>query len=534
MPSCYFQVFVGFLFFCLATVPLSKSNAQAAQTTQVSTVKVFILAGQSNMAGHGVVDLDDEKDYNAGKGILANVIKAPKNIQRMAHLKNADGTWAVREDAFCWYQTNESLKSGGISIGFSAYQGDPHHFGPEMQFGHVVGDAFDEPVLLIKTAWGGKSLYADFRPPSSGGTVGPFYEKMLGQIQTALKDAENKIPALKGKQFEMSGFVWQQGWNDMIDDAATSEYAANLKNLITDIRQALGKPDLPFVFGELGNGGEAKGEKMQRFRKAQADVAAMKIRNVAFVKTSQFARRAEDSPNQGHGHHWFGNAESYFLVGDSLGQAMLKLTQLDDRKRILLIGDSISIGYHKHVQQMLPAALVTRPMRNEKAAENCQGTDSGIKNIDRWLEIEGGHWDVIHFNFGLHDLKHVNAETGKNSNDANDPLQSTPQEYETQLREIVKKLKQTGATLVFCTTTPVPEGCKPLRETTAPQVFNAIGKKIAQENDIAINDLYAFALPKLAEIQRPANVHFSNEGSAVLAEQVTREIRQALKTAVEK
>jgi lysophospholipase L1-like esterase len=507
----------------------------SAQTKKRPIARVFVLAGQSNMQGHAVVDLDHPEHYNGGKGILTTVMRSPENKLRMSHLLNADGSWRVRDDAFCWYRTDNELKTGGVSIGFAAYGGEPHHFGPEMQFGHVVGDAFNDPILIIKTAWGGKSLMTDFRPPSSGGEVGPFYIRMLEQLGEAMEEAPNKIPALKNHDLVISGFVWQQGWNDMCDQDAINEYTDNLVNFISDIRRQVGIQDMPFVFGELGNGGPAEDGSMKKFRDAQAAVAAKGIKNVSYVETTDFARLPENSPNQGHGHHWYGNAESYFLLGNALGEAMVQLLKDEvdaDRKqkaRVLLLGDSISIGYTPTVQKLLANdAVVFRPMQSEKKPENCAGTDNGISNIDRWLKIDGGNWDVIHFNFGLHDLKHVDAETGKNSNKATDPLQSNPKDYQRQLKEIVSKLKKTNAQLILCTTTPVPAGARPLREETSPPIYNEIAKKIAEENEIEVNDLYRFASDRLSEIQRPANVHFSSEGSQVLGKEVAKAITEAL------
>ena len=167
-------------------------------------------------------------------------------------------------------------------------------------------------------------------------------------------------------------------------------------------------------------------------------------------------------------------------------------------------------------------------MQSANKPENCAGTDNGVANIDRWLKIDGGNWDVIHFNFGLHDLKHVNAKTGKNSNNATDPLQSNPEDYQRQLKEIVSKLKKTNAQLILCTTTPVPTGAKPLREETSPPIYNEIAKTIAQENAIEVNDLYAYSQDRLSEIQRPANVHFSAEGSQALGKEVAAAIAKAL------
>ena len=102
------------------------------------------------------------------------------------HLKDDKGQWTVRDDVWVWYKPeNGPVKSGPLTLGFTVY-GGKHHFGPELQFGHVIGHHFTEQVLLVKTAWGGKSLYQDFRPPSSGGEVGPYYTKMVEEIREAL------------------------------------------------------------------------------------------------------------------------------------------------------------------------------------------------------------------------------------------------------------------------------------------------------------------------------------------------------------
>jgi hypothetical protein len=127
--------------------------------------------------------------------------------------------------------------------------------------------------------------------------------------------------------YELAGFIWQQGWNDMVDKEATAAYADNLVLLAKDIRAEFKSPQMPFIVGELGNSGPAKpGSGMETFRKQQREGTA-RIDNAVFVETAAFARPAELSPNKGHGHHWFGNAESYFLVGDALGKAAVKLTQ---------------------------------------------------------------------------------------------------------------------------------------------------------------------------------------------------------------
>ncbi|MFA6563343.1 MAG: SGNH/GDSL hydrolase family protein [Verrucomicrobiia bacterium] len=182
----------------------------------------------------------------------------------------------------------------------------------------------------------------------------------------------------------------------------------------------------------------------------------------------------------------------------------------DDSKlpRVLLIGDSISIGYTVPVRELLngKANLHRIPV-------NGGPTITGLKELSKWLG--SGKWDVIHFNWGLHDLKFM--DTGK---------QQVPlADYEKNLRELVKQLKATGAKLIWCATTPVPDAeMKPPRKNPDVIAYNAAAKKIMIENGIAIDDLYAFALPQLSAIQRPANVHFSEEGSKVLAKQVAASV----------
>lgn len=298
---------------------------------EAKTFKVFLLAGQSNMEGQGVVDLDHPKYYNGGKGILERVMADPAQAKRYVHLKTPEGAWVVRDDAFIRFRNKQGVMAGGVSIGFTGYGSDEsrHHIGPELQIGHRLGEHFEEPVLLVKTAWGGKSLYKDFRPPSAGGETGAYYKKTFAEVEEALASVEKEFPALKGRKPEWAGFVWFQGWNDMFDKAALAQYEENLVHLVKDVRKELKSPNLPVVIGELGNGGPKAGANMLAIRAAQKAAAERKefAGSVKFVSTTAFARPKEESPNVGHGHHWFGNAESYFLIGDALGKAMVKLVK---------------------------------------------------------------------------------------------------------------------------------------------------------------------------------------------------------------
>jgi lysophospholipase L1-like esterase len=193
--------------------------------------------------------------------------------------------------------------------------------------------------------------------------------------------------------------------------------------------------------------------------------------------------------------------------------------------RVLIIGDSISIGYQPALREVLMGkANVHRP------ATNCGPTTRGVEQIEQWLTADspnGEKWDVIHFNFGLHDVRHFDDD--KKATDADKGhRQVSEADYEQNLETLVARMKkQTGARLIFALTTPVPAN-SPGRVPGDEVRYNDIARRVMQKHNVAIDDLYAFALPKLAEIQLPANVHFKPEGSKQLADAVAASIVKAL------
>jgi len=230
------------------------------------------------------------------------------------------------------------------------------------------------------------------------------------------------------------------------------------------------------------------------------------------------------------------------IVGVNLAMAIEKGSAAEKKKgeewsftpdpklpNVLILGDSISIGYTLEVRKLLAGkANVFRPLsKGGKDAENCSGTTFGAEKIDSWLGDK--KWAVVHFNWGLHDLKHVSKEGGKPSSNPADPVQASLEQYSKNLEVIVKKIKATGAKMFFATTTPVPAGCSnPLREPEAPGKYNEAAIKIMKENGIKIDDLYSFVLPQVEKLQLPKNVHFTNEGSKTLAGQVAKTIEADL------
>ncbi len=330
----------------LATSLLLAVSAKASE--KPTPIKVFILAGQSNMEGKAKVSL---MDYQC---------QQPATEKLYAPLRK-NGKWMERDDV--WIKFLD--RKGPLTVGF----GSPKCIGPELGFGMVVGDHYQEPVLLIKTAWGGRSLYRDFRSPSAGmpsevvlekmladlkkrnpkatmedvkKPFGASYRAMLEDVQTTLKNLKTYCPVYEGQGYELAGFIWFQGWNDMISSAYTAEYTTNMKHFIRDVRKDLHAPNLPFVIGQMGVDGLNAGANVKKFKEAQAaalDDPAFKG-NVAVVKTDIYWdkeaeavfkmdwRKHEEEWNKvgsDYPYHYLGSAKTMLGIGRAFGDAVLKL-----------------------------------------------------------------------------------------------------------------------------------------------------------------------------------------------------------------
>lgn len=239
------------------------------------TVRVFVLAGQSNMEG------------KAQNILLEHQAEDPKTAKLFAHLRDGEG-WKTREDVFIKY----GKRHGGLTMGY----GSRKRTGSELEFGWAMGDACKEPVLLIKTCWGGHSLFQKFRSPSAGmpaeaffeaelekarkrtsnrnkklaeqgkklqplptmaGLKAPYgssYRRMLSEVEAGLRDMARHFPELRGHEPVISGFVWFQGWNDQYN-GAEKQYRDNLAHLIRDLRKEWNTPKLPVVIAAMGQNG---------------------------------------------------------------------------------------------------------------------------------------------------------------------------------------------------------------------------------------------------------------------------------------
>lgn len=280
---------------------------------------MFILAGQSNMEGQGTIKAGPNS-RNRGKGALEHLVKNPASAECYKHLVDKEGKWIERADVWIWYLG----RKGKLTVGYGAKEG---LIGPELQFGHVLGNHLDNQVLLIKIAWGGRSLAKDFRPPSSGGEVGGAYSGFIRYVKDVLKNLKTHFPEYDGRGYEIAGFGWHQGWNDGCSADAVSQYEENLANFIRDVRREFDVKDLPFVVANSGFAGwQQKIPRRLGIMKAQAAVAEYEEfkGNVICVETRGFYRAEEESPTRFR-YHWNHNAETFFLIGNGMGEAMVKL-----------------------------------------------------------------------------------------------------------------------------------------------------------------------------------------------------------------
>lgn len=211
---------------------------------------------------------------------------------------------------------------------------------------------------------------------------------------------------------------------------------------------------------------------------------------------------------------WGDSGASQPVTNLSANPAYAVVTDQPGLPRVLLIGDSISEGYTTPVRRLLLGKANVH-----RIPENGGPTTNGLARLKHGLG--DGRWDVIHFNWGLHDLKIMPDGT----------RQVSLENYQSNLRELVRQLKPTRATLIWATTAPVPkeEGrLKVSRRTADVPLYNSAAREIMEENRIRVDDLYGFALPRLADIQQPADVHYTTAGYAELAKQVAASIEAAL------
>jgi Carbohydrate esterase, sialic acid-specific acetylesterase len=277
--------------------------ALCAPLLQAKPLKVFILAGQSNMEGHA-------ESYT-----FPAIAKDPKTADLYKQMVDAADKPVVCKDVWISYAYGNfsgdpiGRKAGNLTAGWGSQHHNICKIGPEFTFGITMQKHLGEPILLIKNAWGGKSLMVDFRPPSGGEPTDPkhkenagkFYREMMSHVKDVLADPKKVYPDYDPKEgYEIAGFVWFQGFNDLVGPYPGdptkksikdySEYSRLLACLIRDLRKELNTPKMPFVTGVLGVGGETKGDGTEAFRNAMAAPGEMEEfkGTVANVYTHKF------------------------------------------------------------------------------------------------------------------------------------------------------------------------------------------------------------------------------------------------------
>jgi hypothetical protein len=283
-------------------------------TASAKPLKVFLLAGQSNMEGHAKVETFD---YIGDDPATAPLLKKMRNPDGTPHV--CDGAWI---SYFTGGGDNNGEGFGKLTAGYGSRRNpaeDGGKIGPEFTFGITMDEAFEEPVLIIKTAWGGKSLYYDYRPPSAGvyprtpqdteknrnpeSNSGHYYRLMTSHVKSVLGDINRIVPDYDEKEgYEIAGFVWFQGFNDLVNrdvypilppdssENRFAKYSEWMADFIRDVRKDLDAPKMPFVIGVMGVGGKDPGGDNQKFREAMAAPASLTEfkGNVIAVATGPF------------------------------------------------------------------------------------------------------------------------------------------------------------------------------------------------------------------------------------------------------
>ncbi|BDS08252.1 sialate O-acetylesterase [Oceaniferula spumae] len=297
------------------------ASSLRCEAAEKKPLKVFVLVGQSNMQGHAKIQT------------FEHIGMDPKTAPMLKDMQNADGTPRVFKDVWISYLSKDGVKKGNLTAGFGA---DSTKIGPELMFGITMQKRFGEPILIIKAAWGGKSLNTDFRPPSAGPytfnkaqleglekrgkdvkaiqtekakATGHYYRLTVEHVKNVLADISQVYPEYDAAQgYSLSGLVWFQGWNDMVDGGTYTDrgnkggyddYSKVMEHFIRDIRKDLSAPKLPVVIGVLGVGGptDQYGPDQQRykathenFREAMTAPAALPEfkGNVAAVRTENY------------------------------------------------------------------------------------------------------------------------------------------------------------------------------------------------------------------------------------------------------
>jgi lysophospholipase L1-like esterase len=453
-------------------------------------------------------------------------------------------------------------KDAGLPRQYGNFSHAEGGFGPEMGLARTLAGREKKPLAVVKAAFSGTAMKTDWNhnDPGPGGAC---YRALVEETKAAREKA-----AEKGISLRIRALAWVQGESDANAKDAP-DYGKNLGEMITALRKDLDAPNLIALVGVNTNFGGGKNTFMPRIVEEQKSLAA-RLPSCAYVDTSGVtyansahfdsagtlevgkryaeallgtegkgggeptnagestqARDAADAAVEEKYRKWKASLPPEQQAWETVLEANLGSFYLPVHKRekvqgrsnawdfvaddprlprVLLIGDSVSRGYTLAARKALAGRANVH-----RAPENCGPTANGLKKLDVWLG--DGRWDVIHFNFGIHDRA------------------TPPADYEKRLEEIVTRLQATGARVVWAATTPVPPDTKDGPAAARAIIErNEIAARVMQKHGIATDDLFAFIAPHFGRVQNPKDVHFSGEGYDLLGGRVAEEIGRALES----
>lgn len=290
-------------------------------------LQVYLLAGQSNMEGQAPIGNLAKPRNGTLAYMVLNETRASVRAWADHIFDRATQTWAVKDDVLMF---GDEYDPGNWSVGFGA---NKNAIGPEFGLGYTLSARSPHQVLLAKAAWGGTSLAGDWRPPSSGGTVGHLFNASVGLWKSLLtpEGLAAAFPWYNAKEgFEIAGAVWVQGWQDGCVEAWAEDYERNLANLISDMRIAMNAPKMPWaipVFGVAGFGqteGRRKAVTRAAFNVANCTLhPELGCGSVMALETRDLWRSFSETGGAiNQGYHYFGNAETYWGMGERAGLAL--------------------------------------------------------------------------------------------------------------------------------------------------------------------------------------------------------------------
>ena len=359
---------------------------------QTPPLKVFILAGQSNAIGHGLIsgvntpgtraytlDNDSAGDYD--------------------FLKDGNGGYVAQDDAWIYFENEDRIMTGDLEPGYGKID---DKMGLEVTFGERMQAYTNQQILIIKTAWGGRNLARDFRPPSSGGQTGMYYNETLRIIDDVLSDIDSHFPEYdQSAGYEIAGLVWHQGWSDHRNSGFTAEYTENLANLIKDLRSDIGV-NFPVVVGTTAV------NTLEDAFSPNTDYKDIELAQLAIANTNEYpefegnvtvldAKPYWISPNQspipgGEQHfHWNQNAKSYMDLGFGLADALFQTESFGESETpSAFTPDPNKTYYLENPRHNLRIASDGESEDPYTASSSTTGTDVEWK----FVQNSSGYWHI--------------------------------------------------------------------------------------------------------------------------------------------